>query len=157
NCNFVAGVSSFGFRVSRKMANQATTQAEESIAGRLAAFFPGGMSVRIPVRVTRIGSLAHRPIGSLKNNTKYPDLRTQKKQRQEQKPHKNNGNGAQPGIPQSGMPHELSENTVIEYGTAREVLFASALPLEFEDRVHLENADGSLEAEAHVVAVQYHD
>jgi hypothetical protein len=60
-------------------------------------------------------------------------------------PHKQNGTG------------ELSENTVIEYGTAREVLFASALPLEFEDRVHLENADGSLRAEAHVVAVQYHN
>jgi len=49
----------------------------------------------------------------------------------------------------------LSENTVIEFGTPQEVLFASALPLEFEDKLKLENADGSLQAEASVVAVQY--
>jgi hypothetical protein len=47
------------------------------------------------------------------------------------------------------------ENTVIEFGTPEEVLFASTLPLEFEDRVHLENADGSLRAEATVIALQY--
>lgn len=51
----------------------------------------------------------------------------------------------------------FSENTVIEFGTANEVLFASALPLEFEDKVSLENADGSLKAEASVVAVQSHN
>lgn len=51
----------------------------------------------------------------------------------------------------------FSENTVIEFGTPNEVLFASALPLEFEDKVRLENADGSLQAEASVVAVQYHN
>jgi hypothetical protein len=50
----------------------------------------------------------------------------------------------------------LEEQTVIEFGTAREVLFASTLPLEFEDRVHLENSDGSLDAQATVVAVRYH-
>jgi len=49
----------------------------------------------------------------------------------------------------------FSENTVIEYGTPSEVLFASALPLEFADKLRLENADGSLQAEASVVAVQY--
>lgn len=51
----------------------------------------------------------------------------------------------------------FSENTVIEYGTPTEALFASVLPLEFEDKVRLENADGSLRAEASVVAVQYHN
>ena len=51
---------------------------------------------------------------------------------------------------------QLEEQTVIEFGTAREVLFASTLPLEFEDRVHLENSDGSLDARATVVAVRYH-
>src|SRR5437868_3131 len=56
---------------------------------------------------------------------------------------------------QSSGPKPLSETTVIEFGTAREVLFASSLPLEFEDRVHLTNADGSLDAQASVVAVQY--
>jgi hypothetical protein len=51
----------------------------------------------------------------------------------------------------------LKENALIEFGTPREVLFASALPLEFEDRVRLENSDGSLDAEASVVAVRYHE
>lgn len=50
-----------------------------------------------------------------------------------------------------------SESTVIEFGTPNEVLFASELPLEFEDKLRLENADGSLQAEASVVAVQYHN
>ncbi len=52
---------------------------------------------------------------------------------------------------------KLAANTVIEFGTPGEVLFASSLPLEFDDRVHLRNADGSLEADAAVVAVQYHE
>lgn len=51
----------------------------------------------------------------------------------------------------------LEEHTVIEFGTAREVLFASTLPLEFEDRVQVLNSDGSLDAQATVVAVRYHD
>src|SRR5437879_6301575 len=46
------------------------------------------------------------------------------------------------------------EDTVIEFGTANEVLFSSVLPLEFEDKVRLKSADGSLDAEADVVAVQ---
>jgi hypothetical protein len=50
----------------------------------------------------------------------------------------------------------LRESTVIEYGTPREVLFASSLPLEFDDKMRLENSDGSLFAEASVVALQYH-
>ena len=49
------------------------------------------------------------------------------------------------------------EQTVIEFGTAREVLFASNLPLEFEDRLRLVNSDGSLDAQAIVVAVRYHN
>jgi hypothetical protein len=55
----------------------------------------------------------------------------------------------------NGLRH-LEEQTVIEFGTAREVLFASTLPLEFEDEVHLGNSDGSLDARATVVAVRYH-
>jgi hypothetical protein len=51
----------------------------------------------------------------------------------------------------------LCEQTLIEFGTAREVLFASNLPLEFEDRVRLLNSDGSLDAQAMVVAVRYHN
>jgi len=48
-----------------------------------------------------------------------------------------------------------SETTVIEFGTPQEVLFASTLPLEFADRLRLRNADGTLDTEACVVAVQY--
>ena len=55
-----------------------------------------------------------------------------------------------------GKSAAVAENTVIEFGTAREVLFASVLPLDFEDRVHLENADGSLTIEAEIVAMQVH-
>jgi hypothetical protein len=51
----------------------------------------------------------------------------------------------------------LEEQTVIEFGTSHEVLFASTLPLEFEDRVRVVNSDGSFDARATVVAVRYHD
>ena len=51
----------------------------------------------------------------------------------------------------------FGESTVIEFGTAQEVLFALTQPLEFGDRIHLENSDGSLKAEATIVAVQYHN
>jgi hypothetical protein len=50
---------------------------------------------------------------------------------------------------------QLEEQTVIEFGTEHEVLFASALPLEFEDQVRLVNSDGSLDARATVVAIRY--
>lgn len=50
----------------------------------------------------------------------------------------------------------LQEQTTIEFGTPQEVLFASTLPLEFEDRLRLANADGSLDARATVIAVRYH-
>jgi hypothetical protein len=48
------------------------------------------------------------------------------------------------------------QDTVIEFGTPREVLFVVDRPLGFADRVLLESNDGSLHAEASVVAVQYH-
>ena len=50
----------------------------------------------------------------------------------------------------------VQESTVIEFGTAREVLFACSAPLEFADILRLRNSDGSLDTEASVVAVQYH-
>src|SRR5271168_1851767 len=53
--------------------------------------------------------------------------------------------------------HRLQEHTIIEFGTAKEVLFSSALPLEFEDHLRLLNSDGSLDTQATVVAVRYHD
>ena len=51
----------------------------------------------------------------------------------------------------------MKEQTLIEYGTADEVLFASSLPLEFDDSLQLENADGTLRAQASIVALQYHN
>lgn len=48
-----------------------------------------------------------------------------------------------------------SETTVVEFGTSREVLFASSLPLEFADTLRLQNSDGTLDTEACVVALQY--
>jgi hypothetical protein len=48
------------------------------------------------------------------------------------------------------------QETVIEFGTPQEVLFLVRQPLEFADVVLVESKDGSLRAEASVVAVQYH-
>lgn len=45
-------------------------------------------------------------------------------------------------------------STVVEYGTAREVIFRCVFPMEFGDRVRLTNKDGSLDVEAEVTAVQ---
>ena len=59
----------------------------------------------------------------------------------------------------SGGPEgrRLQEQTVIEFGTAKEVIFSSSLPLEFEDRIQVLNSDRSLDARATVVAVRYHE
>ena len=45
-----------------------------------------------------------------------------------------------------------SETVVIEFGTPREVLFAAHTMLEFGDKVRIQNSDGSLRADAAVVA-----
>ncbi|MDP9161880.1 MAG: hypothetical protein M3O09_16845 [Acidobacteriota bacterium] len=49
----------------------------------------------------------------------------------------------------------FSERTVLEFGTPKEVLFVSSLPLEFADVLRLQNSDGTLDAEVSVVAVEY--
>jgi hypothetical protein len=64
--------------------------------------------------------------------------------------HGENGDGA------CGSAWTPVQETVIEFGTPREVLFTTAQPLEFADHVLVESRDGSLRAEASVVAVQYH-
>jgi hypothetical protein len=51
----------------------------------------------------------------------------------------------------------LQENVIVEFVTASEALFLSELPLEFNDSVRLEFADAGVEADASVVALQYHD
>jgi hypothetical protein len=48
------------------------------------------------------------------------------------------------------------QDTIIEFGTPREVLFAVDRPLQFADHVFVESKDRALHAEASVVAVQYH-
>jgi hypothetical protein len=55
----------------------------------------------------------------------------------------------------TGEGGDSSESTIIEFGTPREVLFVSTLPLEFADMLRLQNSDGTLDAEACVVALQY--
>lgn len=50
----------------------------------------------------------------------------------------------------------LLQETVIEFGTPQEALFLVSNPLEFADRVLIQSRDGSLSAEASIVAVQYH-
>ncbi len=57
---------------------------------------------------------------------------------------------------QDGHGEAGAEETMIEFGTPSEVLFSARLPLEFGDRIRLVNGEGLLEAEASVVAVQYH-
>ena len=119
------------------MPNQATARApEQDIIHRLARFFPDATPVRIPIKLSRT-------LGESNNGN-------------------GNGNGhGRNGNHQSEPSPDTSEqiffqNTVIEFGTAREVLFAVDHPLEFADRVLVESTDGSLCAEASVVAVQYH-
>jgi hypothetical protein len=118
--------------------NQATARAlEQDIVSRLARFFPEATPVRIPIKLSRTQSNGN---GKLNGNGK-------------------NGNGN--GDPAVREPEGESENvffqeTVIEFGTPHEVLFVLDRPLEFADRVLVESNDGSLHAEAFVVAVQYH-
>ncbi len=108
------------------MPNQATARARESdIVSRLASFFPGATPVRIPIKLSR---------------------------------HTGNGNGNGNGDGDRSA-HEnktvFFQDTVIEFGTPHEVLFVVDRPLEFADSVLVESKDGSLHAEASVVAVQY--
>jgi hypothetical protein len=113
--------------------NQATARAlEPDIVSRLARFFPEATPVRIPIKLSRTQSNGN-----------------------------GNGNGNTNGDPTAREHEGENENvffqeTVIEFGTPREVLFVLDRPLEFADRVLVESNDGSLHAEAFVVAVQYH-
>jgi hypothetical protein len=117
------------------VSNQAAARAlEPDIVSRLARFFPDATPVRIPIKLSR----------TIANTN-------------------GNGNGnsnASTNVDPTAHEHE-SENvffqdTVIEFGTPQEVLFVLDHPLQFADRVLVESNDGSLHAEAFVVAVQYH-
>ena len=115
------------------MPNQATARAlEPDIVSRLARFFPDATPVRIPIKLSRTQN-------------------------------RDNGNGNSNGGGNDDVAaHEQAtenvffQDTVIEFGTPQEVLFVLDRPLQFADRVLVESNDGTLHAEAFVVAVQYH-
>lgn len=110
------------------MPNQAIAHAfEEDMVSRLARFFPEATRVRIPIKLSRAAGAENENRSSNGQSQNHDD-----------------------GV------NVFFQNTVIEFGTAREVLFAVDHPLEFADRVLVESNDGSLCAEASVVAVQYH-
>ena len=50
----------------------------------------------------------------------------------------------------------VREAVVVEFASTEKAVFTSRLPLEFEDKVHLEN-DRGYEVEGKVVAVQYQE
>ncbi len=54
-----------------------------------------------------------------------------------------------------GKGQGLEENSAIECGTDKVVFFESCLPLELGDKFHLQNSDGSLEADAFVVGLHF--
>jgi hypothetical protein len=112
------------------LVQQATAPARSapnSAVADLARFFPEATPVRIPVQFTRSGGTT-------------------------------DGGTTDGGATDENQPRTQSvqESTIIEFGTSREVLFACTTPLEFADVLRLRNSDGSLDAEASVVAVQYH-
>ena len=53
--------------------------------------------------------------------------------------------------------NQVHESVVVEFASAERAIFSSRLPLEFDDRVRLSDAEGTAECDAIVVAVQYHD
>ncbi|HKM86345.1 MAG TPA: hypothetical protein VJW96_09065 [Terriglobales bacterium] len=109
------------------MPNQATAHAlEQDIVSRLAKFFPEATPVRIPIKLSRTRNIAN-----------------------------NNATGSGDASAREND-STFIQDTVIEFGTPREVLFAVNRRLEFADCVLLESKDGALRAEASVVAVQYH-
>ena len=119
------------------MPNQATARApEQDIINRLARFFPDATPVRIPIKLSRT-----------LDESKYGDGNGNG--------HGRNGNHQSDAAPAPGD-QVFFQNTVIEFGTPREVLFVVNRPLEFADRVLVESNDGFLRAEAYVVALQYH-
>jgi hypothetical protein len=119
--------------------SQATSRAlEADLVGRLAKFFPQATPVRIPIKLSRARA-----------NSARADSATAEATNAEIK-----GNGQAAAADNSDT--VFFQNTIIEFGTPHEVLFTVERPLEFADRVLVESNDGSLHAEASVVAVQYH-
>jgi hypothetical protein len=51
----------------------------------------------------------------------------------------------------------MREATLLEFGAARHAIFLSTLPLEFDDRVRIQQDAAGRGTEAAVVAMQYHE
>jgi len=51
----------------------------------------------------------------------------------------------------------LREQIVVEYSASEYAIFCCTLPLEFDERISVEQNGGGKTAEAEVIAVQYHD
>ena len=119
----------------------------EGIA-KLAEFFPEAIRMRMPVRVIPVSPSWGNPSSAPTQRLALVGASVV--------PDPNFIAAAGDGDP-SGSASGVSEATVIEFGTEQEVLFFSSLPLEFEDRIRLQNSDGSLDAEAKIVAVQLGD
>lgn len=51
----------------------------------------------------------------------------------------------------------LRESSVVEFATLEHAIFASGLPLEFDDKVRLEGNRKAYTVDGTVVAVQYHE
>jgi hypothetical protein len=129
------------------VSHQATARAlEPDVVGRLARFFPDATPVRIPIKLSRsvvnananVDSNIDSSVGGNDDNDLHAgDI--------------SNGNSQV-----RAADNVFFQDTVIQFGTPREVLFVVDHPLEFADRVLVETSDGSLHAEASVVAVQYH-
>ena len=112
------------------MPNQASATAralESDFVSRLARFFPEATPVRIPVHLSRATEQEN-----------------------------GNGHGTGKAVGAAADAWCPLQETVIEFGTPQEVLFAVAQPLEFADHVLIESRDGFFRAEASIVAVQYH-
>jgi hypothetical protein len=119
--------------------SQASARAlEPEIVSRLARFFPEATPVRIPIRLSRARNHEN-------GNHGHEDNSNEDSQNEQGNGHSPHDNGT-----------SFLQETVIEFGTPHEVLFTTSRPLEFADRVLIESKDGSLRAEASVVAVQYH-
>lgn len=59
--------------------------------------------------------------------------------------------------PLRGGAGAVCESVLVEFASAEKAIFQSTLPLEFNDRVQLTQADGKGKAEGTVIAVQYHE
>lgn len=59
--------------------------------------------------------------------------------------------------PLRGGAGTVRESVLVEFASAEKAIFQSGLPLEFNDRVQLAQADGNGKAVGTVIAVQYHE